>query len=293
MSRMEGNGVDSVTATVPRSRYANVAAETRTFWALMGAGFRRYSTYRQATVAGAFTNTVFGFLRCYVLLAVAAGAGTATVAGYDPARLATFVWFGQGLLTVVALWGWSDLAQRISTGDVVADLLRPINPVTNYLATDLGRAGHAVVTRLLPPVLIGPLFFPIYLPHRWSTWPLFVLSVVLATVLCFGCRFLVNASAYWLLDIRGPMILWTLLSGVLGGLYFPLRFLPDWVIGPLWLLTPLPSLFQTPLDVLVEVDPTARQLGLIAIQAVWAVVVLLLCRLVQRRAERKLVVQGG
>ncbi|GIF71771.1 ABC transporter permease [Asanoa siamensis] len=259
----------------------------------MGAGFRRYSTYRQATVAGAFTNTVFGFLRCYVLLAVAAGAGTATVAGYDPARLATFVWFGQGLLAVVLLWGWTDLADRIRTGDVVADLLRPVDSVTRYLATDLGRAGHAALTRLIPPVLTGPLFFPFYLPHRWSTVPLFVVSTVLAVLLCFGCRYLVNATGYWLLDVRGPMVLWTLGSGVLAGLYFPLRFLPDWVVVPLWLLTPLPSLFQTPLDVLVEVDPTGRQLWLVALQAVWVVVILLLCRLVQRAAERRLVVQGG
>ncbi len=61
--------------------------------ALAGAGFRRYATYRQATVAGAFANVVFGFLRSYVLLSVA-GAGLA--AGYDRAQLATFVWVGPG-----------------------------------------------------------------------------------------------------------------------------------------------------------------------------------------------------
>jgi ABC-2 type transport system permease protein len=89
------------------------------------------------------------------------------------------------------------------------------------------------------------------------------------------------------------MIFWALVSGVLGGLYFPLRFLPDWLVVPLWLLTPLPSVFQTPLDVLVEVDPTPRQLWLVALQAAWVALVLLLCRAVQRAAERRLVVQGG
>lgn len=283
----------SVTATVPRRSNANVAGDIGTFLALTVAGFRRYSTYRQATVAGAFTNTVFGFLKCYVLLAVAAGAGTATVGGYDAPRLATFVWMGQGLLSVVLLWGWTDLADRIRTGDVVSDLLRPVDPVTTYLATDIGRAGHAVLTRLLPPVLVGPLFFEVYLPHRWATIPLFVTSVVLATVICFCCRFLVNATGYWLLDIRGQLILWALLSGVFTGLYFPLRFLPEWLVVPLWVLTPLPSVFQAPLDVLVEVDPAPRQAGLVAIQAVWTVVMLAACRAVQRRAERRLVVQGG
>jgi ABC-2 type transport system permease protein len=265
----------------------------RTFTALSRAGFRRYATYRQANVAGAFTNVVFGFLKCYVLLAVVAGSGRSEVAGYDRDQLVTFVWAGQGILTVVYLWAWTDLADRIRTGDVVSDLLRPVHPVMAYLAADVGRAANAVVTRLLPPMVVAPLFFTVYVPHRWTTVPLFALSLALATVACFACRFLVNASGYWLLDIRGPLILWMIATGVLGGLYFPIRFLPDWLAAAAWVLTPLPSLFQTPLDVLVERDGPAGQLALVALQAGWAGLLLLTCRIVQRRAERKLVVQGG
>jgi ABC-2 type transport system permease protein len=116
---------------------------------------------------------------------------------------------------------------------------------------------------------------------------------VLATLVCFGCRYLVNASGYWLLDIRGPLIFWMVASGVLGGLYFPVRFFPDWLALATWVLTPFPSLFQTPLDVLVERDGPAPQVGLVGLQAVWAALLLLACRVVKRRAERKLVVQGG
>ncbi|MEU5564663.1 ABC transporter permease [Micromonospora musae] len=281
----------SVNATVAPFTTSNVILWFRTFWAIAASGFRRYSTYRQAALAGIVTNTVFGFLRCYVLLAVAGAAGSA--AGYDRRQLATFVWVGQGLLTVVQLWGWTELADRIRTGDVVGDLLRPVHPVTAYLATDTGRAGYAVVVRLLPPVLVAPFFFELYLPARWSTVPLFVGSVVAAVVLCFACRYLVNATAYWLADVRGPLVLWTLGSGVLCGLYFPLRFLPEWVYQPLWIVTPFPSLLQTPLDVLVERDPTPVQVTLVAVQICWAVLLLATCRLVQRRAERRLVVQGG
>lgn len=292
-SRMEGIGVDSVTASMTGPRNANVVEHIRTFAAISVAGFRRYATYRQATLAGAFTNTVFGFLKVYVLLAVVGGSGAAAVAGYRRDQLVTFVWAGQGIVTVVYLWAWTDLADRIRTGDVVADLLRPIHPITSYLATDLGRAGHAALTRMVPPLVVGPIFFTAYLPHRWQTVPLFLLSLLLATVGCFACRFLVNATGYWLLDIRGSLILWVVASGVFGGLYFPIRFLPGGVAVAVWVLTPLPGLFQTPLDVLVERDGPGLQAGLVALQAAWAVVLLLACRVVQRRAERKLVVQGG
>jgi ABC-2 type transport system permease protein len=286
--------VDGFDARVMRiSPDRSFRASLITLGVLSWSGFRRYATYRQATLAGAFTNVVFGFLRCYVLLAVAASAAGGRPGGYDRAQLATYVWLGQGLLSVVALWGWTDLADRIRTGDVSADLLRPVNPVLGYLAPDLGRAGYTLITRFVPPVIVGALVFPMYVPARWYTIPLFAASIAGAVLSCFGCRYLVNAAAYWLQDVRGPIMLWTLSAGVLAGLYFPLRLLPAWLAVTLYVATPFPGLLQTPLDVIVERDPPVVQAGLVAVQAVWAAITLTLAVRVQRRAERKLVVQGG
>ena len=262
------------------------------YLAIARAGFRRYATYRQAMVAAIFTNTVFGFLRGAVLGAVV-GASGALVTGYDPAQLATFVWVGQGLIGVVLLWAPIDMAERIRTGDVLTDLLRPIDPVWHALATDVGRAGFAALTRFVAPVVVGALAFELHAPRRLATYPLFALSVVLATLVCFGCRYLVNAAAYWLLDARGPLLAWTLLSGVLGGLYFPIWFLPHDAALLLVIATPFPSVIQLPLDVVTERGSALEQVGGVALQAVWAAVMLALARAAQARGERKLVVQGG
>lgn len=280
-------------APAPPERYGDAIPPLRTFVALGRAGFRRYATYRQATIAGLFTNTVFGFLRTYVLFAVVAGTGVGVAGGYDREQLATFVWVGQGLLATVGMWAWTELADRIRTGDVIGDLLRPIHPVANYLATDLGRAGYAVLTRFVPPVLVGLIFFDCYLPRDWYTVPLFALSTSLAVVIAFGARYLVNATAYWLTDIRGPFMAYMLGSGVLAGLHFPLRFLPDWLSVVLWVTTPFPSVLQTPLDIVVERDPGPLRLALVGVQVFWAVVLLAAAALVQRRAERRLVIHGG
>ena len=98
------------------------------YLALARAGFRRYATYRIATLAGASTNITFGFLRCYALLAVATATG-GSISGYDRPRLATFVWGSQGALAVIAIWDTYEQAERIRTGDVVVDLQRPVDPV--------------------------------------------------------------------------------------------------------------------------------------------------------------------
>jgi ABC-2 type transport system permease protein len=263
----------------------------RVLAALAGAEFRRYVTYRQATAAGAFTNTVFGFLRCYVLLSVAVTTGQ--VAGYSPAQLVTYVWVGQGLLAVVNYWGGQELPERVRTGQVVSDLLRPVDLMAGFLAADTGRAGHAMLTRFVVPIAVGLLAFDFALPTHAVTYPLFAVSVVLAVLVCSACRYLVSLTAFWLLDIRGAQMVWVVVSGVGSGLYFPLAVLPDWLVTVLWVGTPLPSLLQAPLDVLIERGGTGHGLVIIAGQVVWLAVMVGLGRVVQRRALRRLVVQGG
>jgi ABC-2 type transport system permease protein len=263
----------------------------RAYSALAGAGFRRYSTYRQATVGGAVANTMFGFLHCYVFLSVAGSAGV--LAGYDRAQLATFVWLTQGLIAVVNGWGQLDLADRVRSGEVVGDLLRPINPLTLYLFTDLGRAGYAMLTRFVVPVAVGLLAFDLYVPRNPGTYPLFVASVLLAVLIVFCCRYLIGLSAFWLLDVRGVIMVWTFLWGGASGLYFPLPVLPRWLELTLWIGTPFPSTLQAPLDVGVERGGFGHAAPALLGQVVWLAISLLVCRHVQRRAWRKLVVQGG
>lgn len=254
---------------------------------LITAGYRRYTGYRQAALAGMTTNVVFGLLRASVLVAVLAQRGS--VAGYDLATVVTYVWLGQGLLSVVLLWGDTEFAERVRSGDVVVDLGRPWDLQAALLATDLGRAGAAVGLRLLPPIAVGAVFFPFRWPAHPSTWLLFPVAVLLAVVVSFGIRFLINCSTFWLLDARGVLAMWGVTGGVLSGLVIPLPWFPAWAQAVLsW--TPFPAIMQGPIDVFTErVDPW----GVLAHQAGWALMLLLAGRLVLARGVRRLVVQGG
>jgi ABC-2 type transport system permease protein len=230
---------------------------------------------------------VFGLVRAAVLIAVLAERGT--VAGYDVAVAVTYVWLGQGLLNVVLLWGDTELSQRIRTGDVAIDLSRPWNLQAALLATDLGRAGYALGIRLLPPVAFGALLFPFRWPERPVTWVLFACSVPLAVMVSFAIRFLLNASAFWLLDARGVLAVWGVAGGSLSGLLLPLAWFPGWARDVLaW--TPFPALYQVPIDVFTERGDGP---ALITAQLGWVAVLLLAGQVVLARGARRLVVQGG
>jgi ABC-2 type transport system permease protein len=263
----------------------------RVLWAFAVGGFRRYAQYRAATVAGAVTNSVFGLLRASVTVAVVASAG-GSLHGYDTAQVLAYAWFSQAVIAPVHVFAWSELADRIRTGDVVTDLSRPVDLQLQYLAADVGRAAYVLLPRGLPPLVIGVVTFGVRLPTSPLTYLVGLAALVLAVGISFAGRFLLNLSAFWLLDLRGPTSLYVIVSNLLCGLLLPVNWLPGW-LRALAHATPFPSMVQVPVDLLSgRVSGTAAAIAL-GVQAVWLVAVLLLGRLVLARATRRVVVNGG
>lgn len=251
--------------------------------------FRRHLTYRAATLAGLFTNAVFGVLITSVFLALYRGSDEVDIAGFGVAEALTFVWTAQSLIMVLHLWGWWEIAASIKSGDVVADLMKPIDYFAYWLGRDLGRAACHALTRLLPTLAFGALLYDLALPTSPATWLAFGASVALAVVASFGWRFLLNLSAFWLLDIRGTQALALMLVNFFSGLLVPLAFFPGWLRTVADLL-PFRAFVMLPIEVLLGHRSVASAL---AIQAVWAATLALLGQAVLALAMRKVVVQGG
>ena len=262
----------------------------RLYWEIARRGFGRYAAYPAATLAGIWTNTVFGFIQAYILLALYENRDD--IGGYDPSDAVTYVWFVQAMLMAVYAFGWFEVAFRIRSGDIATDLARPLDPLRYWLAFDLGRALYHFAFRGIAPFLVGMLVFDIRLPESPATWVWLALSLVLAVVVSFGFRFLYNLVAFWLTDYRGVGWLAMGVSFVLSGFVLPLPFFPDWLEAIARVL-PFAAMVQIPIDVFLEQATGAEVAGLLLLQALWAVILLCLARIVLGAAIRQLVVQGG
>lgn len=255
--------------------------------------FRRYSTYGAATLAGIFTNSVFGVIYSYAYVALWAQRPDA--GGYDATDAVTFVWLGQALLMTVSVWAsgvTEDLGERIRTGDVAVDLYRPVNLVGWYLAMDLGRAAYHLLTRGLAPTLVGLVLFDIRLPASPGAALGFAVAVVLAVIVSFALRFLVACSAFWLLDASGPKVLYNVVALFMSGMTLPLVLFPG-ALGTVANALPWAAIIQVPNDIWLGTHSGVEVVAALAFQAVWAVVLLGTCHLVLAAATRKVVVQGG
>jgi ABC-2 type transport system permease protein len=257
----------------------------RVDWEIAKRGWRRYAAYPWATAAGVFTNTVFGFLQAYILLAVYHH--RTDVGGYDSTDAVTYVWLAQSLLMTVSIFGWQELANRVRDGSIATDLSRPLDPQRFWLAFDLGRAPYHLIFRGALPFVVGAAVFELHYPRPLDAL-LFPVSVALAVVVSLGIRFLYNLPAFWLLDIRGVLILAIAANLFFSGMIVPIAFFPHW-LGQVARLLPFASVLQTPIDVWLG-QSHAWQL---ALQVGWAVALLALGRVVLRRATQRLVVQGG
>ena len=262
----------------------------RLYWEIARRGYRRYAAYPGATVAGVFTNTVFGFLIAYILLAVFRH--RTTVGSYDASDAVTYVWLSQGLLMTVYIWGWYEVALRVRTGDIATDLQRPVDFQLYWLAQDFGRGTYHALFRGVPPFLVGALVFDVRVPGDAARWAAFVLSLVLAIGVSFGFRFLFNLSAFWLLDYRGVAVLAMVASTFFSGQVVPIAFFPDWLETLAWGL-PFAAMVQAPVEVFLGHAEGLELAGLLALQAFWFGALLAAGRAAFSAGTRKLVVQGG
>ncbi len=255
--------------------------------------FRRYSTYRAATLAGIFTNSVFGIIYSYAYLAV--WQANPDAGGYDAVDAVTFVWLGQALLMTVAIWSGgttNDLLGRIRSGDVAIDLYRPVGLIGWYLAGDLGRALYHLLTRGLAPMLVGLVLFELTLPPSALNAVGFLVSIPLAVTLSFALRFLVACTAFWLLDANGVRVLSDAFAIFFSGMTLPLVLFPGW-LGTLAEALPWAGMMQVPADLWLGRHEGIAILAYLGFQVGWIVVLLACCQAALRAATRKVVVQGG
>src|SRR5258708_4674056 len=164
----------------------------RLWLALARLGFKRAAAYRGATLAGIFTNTVWGFMLTFVQLALFSV--RSRVAGYDATDAVTYVWIQQGMLMTVFSWVWADIAVRVRTGDIATDFHRPVDFQGYWLVQDLGRAVYHPLFRGIPPVLVASLVFHLRFPSHGLTWLWFAASLVLAACVSFALPFLTDMA---------------------------------------------------------------------------------------------------
>jgi ABC-2 type transport system permease protein len=262
----------------------------RLYLELARRSFQQQFSYRGATLAGIFTNGIFGIMIASIYLAFyRSQSGSAPVEGWSRDQTITLVWINQSLLMTVYMWGWWEVTRNIQSGAIINELLKPYDYFSYWLSRDLGRALAHFLIRGVPTFLVGAIAFDLLSPVSIAAGIGFLLSVALAVTASFCLRFIANLAGFWVIDYRGLNMMYAAVINLLSGMLIPLAFLP----GPMRViadLLPFRAVIMIPNEIYLGQIPIWQGLGL---QLFWIGILTLASRYVLSIGERQLVVQGG
>ena len=187
----------------------------------------RLMAYRMRFVTGIATYAIFVGGQWFIWKAVYAARGQSdgAINGLSLAQLTTYL--AVGYLARAAYFTNLDaeIAGRFQSGDVALDLLKPVNPMGQWLAQASGECVFRLLFFALPMAVVLVPVFGVQAPSGDGWWqfpPLFLLAFlvnhelnVMAGIACF---FLEDVTA--LTSLKRNLIM------LLSGLMVPLHFLP-------------------------------------------------------------------
>jgi ABC-2 type transport system permease protein len=262
----------------------------RLYWEVARREFRRYLTYRTAVFAGLFTNYIFGYFNIAVLLALQGD--RPEVNGMTPADTVMYAILTQAVVSYTALFGWFSVGDAVYSGEVSQDLLKPMAFQRFWLARDAGRATAALMLRGVLIVLLYIPFVSLKPPPTAVHGLALIPAIFFSWLLAFGWGFLTNLSAFWTPNARGIVRLNYVLLWLFSGFLIPLRFFPAWMQQVAY-WTPFPGMLAVPLEIYLGLVTGWELVSLLVWQALWALLLLAVGRLVLRTAVRRLVILGG
>ncbi|HKC51997.1 MAG TPA: ABC-2 family transporter protein [Myxococcota bacterium] len=253
--------------------------------------FQRRATYRLANWSGAAVNFFFLLVHAQVLLGFFRA--RANAGGWSASDAVLYFAASESLLMVIGIFPdfRYNLAERVRTGEIVSDLVRPVTLLWRELAERYGTGAYYLVTRAPAVFGAGWLVYGLVPPPRWEL-ALFPLSLALAMAVSTGLWFLACSSAFWRESANGEMSAIVFVNSFLGGVFVPIDFYPPlmrWVTDVL----PFRATLYTPVAILAgKLSGAELAFGLLH-QVVWVAGLLMLASLLETRGLRRLAIQGG
>ena len=236
-------------------------------------------------------NIMFLFMWSFIWHALYANREMAGGVSFDV--MLTYVFVSQMLQALhnagTPLW---EIQERVRSGDIAMELIRPFDFPLRFLFSDLGAVAFQFMTAVLPLYLLLFLLISPALPDSALQWFAFVLSAIMGYLIRYSIELTFGLFTFWLVETGGVEDIFYFAVSLLSGSVIPLWFFPGWLetlSG--WL--PFQGIFFIPNAIFVGQLEGQALIGALVTQLVWVVAAWLLLRFVWHQAAMKVVVQGG
>ncbi len=200
----------------------------------------------------------------------AQGAG-GEVGGFSAAQFSAYflaAWFSSQLIVAWVAW---ELDFQIRQGTFSTKLLKPINPIWEFLVQ------HLTERFVRGPFLLlilgaGMILVPgTKLVKSWESLGAFVLMITIAFLIRFFISYCIGMLCFWMESATSLDELYYVLAMIFSGTFAPLELYPAW-LRPWVDLTPFPYIVYYPARILTGDIVGAQAWHVLWIQLIWLAV---------------------
>ncbi|KKX53431.1 ABC transporter permease [Brevibacillus borstelensis] len=185
-----------------------------------------------------------------------------------------------------------EMAQEVREGKVAIEMIRPYNYLSVKTAQAFGEGIFRMLFFAAPGIFLISLFIPFQFPSTPEAWGMYLLSLMFAFVINTQLNLLTGLVTFFLFRNDGMMRAKRVVVDLLSGLVLPISFFPGWAQTLMGYL-PFQAINYYPSVIFTGAIPASRAWEMIGFQAIWVAVILIPIYVLWRRAQTKLVVQGG
>ncbi|WP_047153465.1 ABC transporter permease [Aneurinibacillus tyrosinisolvens] len=253
--------------------------------------FQRSAAYRFDAWTRLFSNIIFLFMWGFIWYGLYSGKGS--VAGVSFESMLSYIVISQMLQGIhgagTPLW---EIQERVRTGDIAMELMRPYDYPTRTLFSDFGNIAFHFLTAVLPLYVALFWIFDLHMPSSAAQWALFLFSAIIGYLIRYSIELTFGLFTFWLIETGGIEDVFYFSISLFSGAFIPLWFFPDW-LGSVARFLPFQGIFFIPNSIFTgELQGQALTEALV-IQFVWLAISFAILRWVWARASLKIVVQGG
>jgi len=252
--------------------------------------FQQAIAYRVTTLFNIALTFIWVFILYYLWMA--AFSGRDIIGGFTWDQMRTYVVLAYA---INALVGWrvgSQMMGTIRTGEILRDLVRPLNYCGSQLSMAAGFSIVEGIISLIITIAIGLVVLDLQPPDSAGAAALFTVSLLIGFVTKALIVFTVSLLTFWTLNGVGLMWAQQAIIAVLSGTLVPIALMPEW-LRILAEVLPMRGIVSTPLMLYLGKASGLDALGLLALQAAWATGLWFFANWARQRAFNAVEIQGG
>ena len=251
--------------------------------------FRKHLAYRSEVWVRIVISLVWVGIQVAIWQALI---GDGRVDGISQEDMITYAIINTVLALVLMERALTDVDQKIRSGDIAVDLIKPVQFPLTVFADQLGRSAFQALFSVIPTVVLAALFFGFQLPASPGNAVAFLAAMVIALAISFAFGCLIVLLAFWFLATFHFQWAFGAFKTLFAGSLVPLWFYPDTLRTTARML-PFQFLGFFPAATWMGQLSTTEILTTLGLGIVWAVVLLGLASWMWSSITHRLVVQGG